>query len=44
LKLQRRYEGVSDEDIKDLEVHIRRKNKLVDALETALTGPDTVSW
>jgi len=41
LKLQRRFEGVSEEDIKELEAHIHRKNKLVDALETALTEPDT---
>ena len=44
LKLQRRFEGVSEEDIRELDAHIHRKNRLVDALETALTGPDTVSW
>ncbi len=40
LKLQRRYEGVSEENIKELEADIRRKNRLVDALETALSEPD----
>jgi pyruvate ferredoxin oxidoreductase beta subunit len=44
MNLQRRFAGVSQEDIKEIETHIRRKNRLVDALETALTGPDTVSW
>jgi pyruvate/2-oxoacid:ferredoxin oxidoreductase beta subunit len=33
LKLQRRFEGVSKTDIKELEAHIDRKNRLVDALE-----------
>ncbi|MBI4768252.1 MAG: hypothetical protein HY787_27255 [Deltaproteobacteria bacterium] len=44
MNLQRRFAGVSEEDIQEIEAHIRRKNRLVDALETALTGPDTVSW
>lgn len=42
LKLQRRYEGITEEDIKILEDHARRKNKMVDALESALNEPDTV--
>ncbi len=44
LKLQRRYENVRKEDLEELEAHIERKNALVDALEEALTSPDTVSW
>jgi len=44
LELQRRYANVTDDDIKELEMHIDRKNKLVDAMEQTLTGPDTVSW
>jgi pyruvate ferredoxin oxidoreductase beta subunit len=43
LKLQRRYEGVSEREVQELEAHIQRKNRLVDALETALTGPQDVS-
>ncbi len=42
LKLQRRYEGITEEDIKILEDHARRKNKMVDALESALNELDTV--
>jgi len=44
LSLQGRYEGVTDDEIKELEGYIGRQNKLVDALESSLTGPDTVSW
>jgi hypothetical protein len=44
LKLQGRYADLSESDIKDLEAHIDRKNKLVDALEGAFKGPETVSW
>jgi len=44
LNLQRRFENVTPEDIATLEEHIERKNDLVDALEEALTGPNTVSW
>jgi pyruvate/2-oxoacid:ferredoxin oxidoreductase beta subunit len=44
MDLQLRFAGVTEEDIKEIEAHVHRKNKLVDALETALTGPDTVSW
>jgi pyruvate ferredoxin oxidoreductase beta subunit len=44
LELQRRYANVSEEDIRELEAHIDRKNKLVDIMEAGLTGPDTVSW
>ncbi len=42
LKLQRRYEGVTEDDIKTLEAQVRRKNRMVDALENALNEPDTV--
>lgn len=44
LNLQRRFENVNAEDIAALEAHIERKNDLVDAMEEALTGPETVSW
>jgi len=44
LNLQRRFENLTPEDIAALEEHIERKNDLVDALEEALTGPETVSW
>ncbi len=33
LTLQRRFEGVSEEDIEELQAHVNRKNKIVDALE-----------
>ncbi len=42
LKLQRRYEGVTEDDIRTLEAQVRRKNKMVDALESALNEPDTI--
>ncbi|MBW2323760.1 MAG: hypothetical protein JRF41_09620 [Deltaproteobacteria bacterium] len=42
LKLQRRYEGITEEDIKTIENHVHRKNRMVDALESALNEPDTV--
>jgi pyruvate ferredoxin oxidoreductase beta subunit len=44
LALQRRFANLSDDDIKELEAHIDRKNQVVDALESALKGPETVSW
>jgi pyruvate ferredoxin oxidoreductase beta subunit len=40
LKLQRRYEAVTLEDIKIMENHVHRKNRMVDALEGALNEPD----
>jgi pyruvate/2-oxoacid:ferredoxin oxidoreductase beta subunit len=36
LKLQRRFDGISDEAVEELEAHIKRKNQLIDALATAL--------
>ena len=42
LMLQRRYEGVTEADIKTLETQVKRKNRMVDALEKALDEPDTV--
>ena len=44
LELQRRFEGLSQEDIDRLQEHIDKKNKLVNAMEEAFTGPDMVSW
>jgi len=44
LELQHRYGNLSDDNIKEIEAHIDRKNKLVDAMEGALTGAETVSW
>jgi pyruvate/2-oxoacid:ferredoxin oxidoreductase beta subunit len=44
LNLQRRFGDLSEEDIKAIEAHIDRKNKVVEALEQTLTSPDTVSW
>ena len=44
LDLQRRFANLSEAEIKDIEAHIDRKNKLVDAMENTLTGPETVSW
>jgi len=45
LKLQERFSHVTDEDIKEIELHIERKNKLVDALEQTLTMPQvTVTY
>jgi len=41
LKLQGRYAGVTADDVKRIEAQIERKNNLVDALEKALTGPET---
>ena len=42
LKLQRRYESMTKEDVKTLEAQVRRKDRMVDALESALNEPDTV--
>jgi len=44
LKLQRRYERVTPEEVEELEAHIERKNKLVDAMEEVFNDPDLVSW
>lgn len=44
IELQRRFSGLSDDQIKSLEKHIDAKNKLVDSLEGALTSSDTVLW
>jgi hypothetical protein len=44
LKLQRRYENTTEEDIAELEDHIERKNNLIDALEETLNSAGTVSW
>jgi len=41
LKLQERYSHLTDEDIKDIEAYVERQNKLIDALEQALTAPQT---
>ena len=44
LSLQRRFENISEDDVKEIEARIERKNNLVDALEQALTGPDKAAW
>ena len=44
LNLQRRFANLTEEDVKALEAHIDRKNKIVDAMEKTLTSADTVSW
>ena len=44
LALQRRYEKLSEHDVKAIEEGIERKNNLVSALEQALTGPDKIVW
>ncbi len=40
LKLQRRYEGVTEQDVKEIEMLIKKKNNIVDALETCFTSPE----
>ncbi len=40
LSLQRRFAGVTDEDVADIEALIKRKSKIVDALETCFTPPE----
>ena len=45
LKLQRRFENITEQDIVDIEARIQRKNALVDAMEGALNQPKvTVSY
>ena len=38
LELQRRFDGLNEEDIADLEYLVTRKNKQVDALEKAFSA------
>ncbi|MRR17928.1 MAG: hypothetical protein EG826_15885 [Deltaproteobacteria bacterium] len=44
LQLQGRYARLTEDDVKEIEARIVRKNNLVDALEQSLTGPDKVAW
>jgi pyruvate ferredoxin oxidoreductase beta subunit len=45
LKLQERYSHLNEKDVKDIQDHIDRQDKLIDSLEQALTVPNgTVSW
>jgi pyruvate ferredoxin oxidoreductase beta subunit len=41
LKLQRRFDGMTEADIEDLEYLVTRKNKQVDALEQAFSGEES---